>query len=352
MRQAEPQPRFFVIEDENAFLRLEKDWNELFARLASPTPFQRFSWARLCWLRQRTITGRRLYVAVLKVEDRAVVIAPFVANRRLGVFATLTFLDSLTPQYNEILVGDERCSEDYVEMMIAGIRRDRRVLGLRLEWMPEDSVLARPRPSLRPIVTRSDRTLFIELDGYDGYEHFLSSLSSNLRRDHGRRMRRLGETAGFSYCFANLEIAPRLLTWLFAKKREWVSRRFPKSEWLSAPGTEELFTAAAIDGLDNGRTWLTALTVEGRPIAVALAFCESGILFSSKSAYDPAWHVMSPSRTLHLLDIQRAFQEGIHGIDMMLGDEFGKERFLGRARQVFSRRIRLTRTGNRSDGRG
>jgi len=343
MRNNGSQPRFFVIEDEDAFLNLEQDWNALFARIASPTPFQRFSWGRLCWQRHRTIPGRRLYVAVLEVENRPVVIAPFVANRRFGVFATLTFLDSLTPQYNEILVGGECRSEEYIEMVIAGIRRDWRVLGLRLNWMPEESALAGSRPSLRLVASKTNRALYVDLDRYEGYDHYLHSLSPNLRRDHGRRVRQLREAGSFSHCLASRETAPTLLAWLFAKKRDWVARRFPKSEWLPAPGTEELFTAAAIEGLADRRTWVTALTIDDRPIAVALAYREGDILFSSKSAYDPAWHKMSPCRTLDLLDIEQAFKEGIHRVDMMIGDEFGKERFLGQARHVFSRRVRLAR---------
>jgi CelD/BcsL family acetyltransferase involved in cellulose biosynthesis len=131
------------------------------------------------------------------------------------------------------------------------------------------------------------------------------------------------------------------MAWLFAAKRDWVDRKAPKSRWLSASGTEELFTAAAAEGLSSGRTWLTGLSVNGATIAAMLSFCEGRTLFFSKTAFDPAWQHLSPGRTLLLLNIERGFAEKMDKFDLMIGEGFGKERLADQTALVVNRRIRL-----------
>jgi CelD/BcsL family acetyltransferase involved in cellulose biosynthesis len=50
-----------------------------------------------------------------------------------------------------------------------------------------------------------------------------------------------------------------------------------------------------------------------------LSFREGSTVYLSKITYDPVWHVFSPARTLLLLTLQRAFDEGIKKCDLMTG---------------------------------
>jgi CelD/BcsL family acetyltransferase involved in cellulose biosynthesis len=131
------------------------------------------------------------------------------------------------------------------------------------------------------------------------------------------------------------------MAWLFAEKRQWHDRMGKSSKWLKAPETEELFTAAAREGIDSGRTWLMVLSVDGATIAAALAFLEGSTLYGSKDAYDPAWHAYSPGRMLKLLIFERAFQEGIRKIDLAVGRYPWKDELASGMIMVRNRKVRL-----------
>ena len=95
--------------------------------------------------------------------------------------------------------------------------------------------------------------------------------------------------------------------------------------------------------MHSGQTRLAVLSVDGETIAAMLSFKEGSTLYVSKTAYDPAWHVYSPSRTLLLLTIERAFQEGLSKIDLMIGRYPWKEKLATGTIKVRNRAIRLSR---------
>src|SRR5262249_18034079 len=88
----------------------------------------------------------------------------------------------------------------------------------------------------------------------------------------------------------------------------------------AAPGTEELFTIAAKEGIESGRTWISNLSIDGQTIAAILSFRENSTFYMSKITYDPAWHVYSPARTLLLLTVKLACDRKIKRCDLMPGE--------------------------------
>ena len=101
-----------VIRDEASLQALESEWEDLFKRAAVQTPFLRYSWVRLCWDRQRAIRGTTLFLVVVRKHDRPVLIAPLVRRKE-----KLSFLDSATPQYNDVLVEDSVDASLYVDYL-------------------------------------------------------------------------------------------------------------------------------------------------------------------------------------------------------------------------------------------
>jgi CelD/BcsL family acetyltransferase involved in cellulose biosynthesis len=330
-----------IVEDEASFTALKNEWDALFARASPKMPFLTFSWVRLCWRRQRSETDARLFVVVIRDGGRAVLIAPFVAHRRLLIFSTLFWLDSLTPQYCDVLVETSAHADEYIACLLRVLRRHWRVLGLRLVGLREDSYLAPHLSGARGKITKRDVCQSIDLREFAGWEDYFSSRSSNLRRDHRKQLRRLERAGSFHSGFAVGSEAVDQIAWLFRTKRVWLSQKFPSAKWFAQPGTEALLSAAAIEGLPSGRTWLGFLSVDGRTIAATMGFREGENLFLSKTTYDPEWGHYSPGRTLWLLNIARAFQEKIEKVDLMTGEGFGKERLADHVAVVVDRRIRL-----------
>jgi CelD/BcsL family acetyltransferase involved in cellulose biosynthesis len=334
-----PLLSYSIVRDDMSFNALQSEWEDLFRRAAVQTPFLRHSWLRLCWDRQRDVQGTELFIVVVRKHDRPVLIAPFV---KLG--NRLSFLDSATPQYNDVLVEDSVDASVYVGYLWKTLGSIRPIRHLVSKWVRDDSLLvehlAAARQESEPA---SYRAPFIDLTKFGGWEVYLRSLSGKLRRDHGRLWRNLQRRGAVEFRLANSNTYSNDMAWLFAQKRQWLDEKGKSSTWLKAPGTEELFTAAAKEGIDSGRTWLEVLSVDGETIAASLSFREGSTLYMSKGAYDPAWRTYSPGRTLDLQTIQRAFEEGIQKCDIMIGRGSLKERLATGMIRVRSRKIRLRR---------
>jgi len=314
-----------LVDNEAAFAALEPDWEELFARAETRTPFQRYGWARLCWDRHRKIRGTRLCIVVLREGGRPVLIAPLV-TRPCGFWhRELAFLDSFTPQYNDVLVASGDVAR-YTAYLWQALGRMTRLKRFAANWVRDDSPLA---PNLATAASKEKSVFespFIELAKFLNWNDYLQSLSSNLRHDH-RRQQRLLARKGVVLRVSDEEHCAADMAWLFAAKHQWLERTGTKSKWLRMPGTEEFFAGAAREGMASGRTWLTVFaTGDGEIIAACLGFREGARFYLSKIAYDRAWHSFSPARTLTLLAIERAFEQRLQRCDLMIGADAWKAR--------------------------
>jgi CelD/BcsL family acetyltransferase involved in cellulose biosynthesis len=329
-----------VVRSEHRFVAIRPEWDSLLQRAVVHSPFLRHDWLRVCWQRHRDRGGGSPSIIVLRDAGRAVLIAPFLAQPRLLVLRNLYFLDSLTPQYNDLLVEDSAEAAHYVEHLARFLQKQWRVRRMRLNYLRSDSALDAAIRPCRQRVLQTYAAPYIELHHFRDWEHYFESRSANLRQTHRRALRRL-EKKGVMPRFVEKSDVAREVRWLFARKREWVAQRAPGSTWLSASGTEELFVQAACDGYDSGWTWLTVLTTGTDTVAALLAFREHGTLYFSKTAYDPAWAGLSPGRTLLLHNVERALQHRLRKFDLMLGKGFGKERLADTSAVVTSRKIWL-----------
>jgi CelD/BcsL family acetyltransferase involved in cellulose biosynthesis len=311
---------FRILRDEASLVAIQAEWEDLFRRAAVRTPFLRYTWAQLSWHRQRLDQTVTPFIVLVRDGGRLVVIAPLVARRSRYFFLNLSFLHSLTAQYSDVLVEDSARTPEYISYLWATICKLRYVRRLRFDQIRDDSLLTPHLVGSRIRVKETDPAPFIDLVQFGDWDTFFRSLSKKLRTDHRRQIRHLEGLGALKLRLATDETLFADITWLFAAKRQWLKRTQLVSDWLSAPGTEQLFAAAAAEGLDSGRTWLTVLTLNGTTIAANLSFREDRTLFVSKIAYDFEWQLYSPGRTLTLLTLERAFKEGLMKCDLMLGE--------------------------------
>ena len=328
-----------IIRDDASLQALEIEWEDLFKRAAVQTPFLRYSWVRLCRDSQHASGGTTLFLVVVRKHDRPVLIAPLVRRKE-----KLSFLDSATPQYNDVLVEDSVDASLYVDYLWQILHRVRPIRRFVSKWVRDDSLLVKHLAGAQQAKkVISYGAPFIALGKFDNWKAYLNSLGKNLRHDHGRQLRNFAKRGALDFRMSNDSTCCSDMAWLFAQKRQWLETKGKLSPWLRASATEELFTAAARQGIHSGRTWLAALSVDGETIAALLGFQEGSTLYVSKTAYDPAWRVYSPSRTLLLLTVERAFQQGLGKIDLMIGRYPWKEKLATGTIKVTKRAIRLSR---------
>ncbi len=330
-----PALSYSIIPDETSFDALEPEWEDLFGRAVGRTPFMRYSWLRLCWEHRRI--SSRLYIIVVRKHDRPVLIAPLVRRGR-----SLTFLDSATPQYNDVLVEESEETPKYLAFLFRILANRQAVQHLVSKWVRDDSPIA-PLLAAAPQEGRaaSYETPFIDLGKFGDWETYLQSLSPKLRQGYRRSLRNLQKRGAVELRVADANTCLTDAAWLFDQKRQWLDRVGKSGKWLRAAETEELFTAAARQGIESGHTWLTVLSVDGATIAANLAFQQGETFYGSKDVYDPAWHTFSPGLLLKLLTFERAFQSGVRVIDLMTGQYPWKDKLATGKAGVTSRKIRL-----------
>jgi len=304
---------------EAAFETLQSEWQDLFERAKVRTPFLRYSWVSLCWKRQRNFLSRSPCMFVVRKNDQPVLMAPFLLRPKSGSWQ-LSFLDSFTGQFNDLLVEDSVEAPDYVDYFWNVLAGTKNIDCFVVKRVREDSLLFRHLTKTRKA---SKATYYpaphIDLVTFAGWEDYWESLPAKFRQSYKETLDDLERRGAVEFRFSDVKTCERDMNWFFAEQRRRDEKRDVSSVWLRGPSTEELYAAAAREGIASGRTWLTVLSVAGQTIAVSLSLREGLALYLWKSICDPAWADHWPEHALKLHTIKRAFREGIEKCDMMPG---------------------------------
>lgn len=326
------------------FRALEPEWRQLFADAERPATWLRHRWLRVCWEQVWRRPFNRLRVILIRDAAGRLVMAGAFVLYFYRLIPTVEFLNSRTPQSEDVLW---RPSPDtaaqaalLLETLIAhtGMAPMLRVLRIRDDSPLLAAAIAR---GLRRRVREKVGSPFIRLRDYADYDAWFAGLSHNIRVDHRRRLRRLGEMPGFTYTHDTGDAAREALRWSFDRKREWLVRRQRRAPWLTS-GLVDRFTIAFLDADDDvPETWVATMRVGERIIASSTVYIERDTAFYSKIAHDPAFGKHSPGRTLTISEIQAVFARGLREFDLEQGTVEWKRRLTGAERVVTSERIWL-----------
>jgi CelD/BcsL family acetyltransferase involved in cellulose biosynthesis len=93
---------------DDAFASLAGEWNELYPRCSTATPFQSYAWLE-SWWREYGVPGR-LRLALVRMNGRLVAAAPLMVQRR-GPWLVLSPLGQGLSDFTEILLDDRWAAE-------------------------------------------------------------------------------------------------------------------------------------------------------------------------------------------------------------------------------------------------
>ena len=296
---------------------LQREWDLLADRLDA-SPFLRPGWVLAWW---RAFGAGRLELLECRRSSGLAALLPIV-HRRGAVFSPTNWH---TPEFAPL------CSDSCAEELIAGLFA-RRWPWIELGWLTAE------HPSLQPLeaaareagydlaVQVRERSPTVSLEcGWQSYER---SLSGNLRRDLGRRRRRLEERGVVS-----LEVTdrPSALDEAFTLERlGWKGRR--RSAMESRPQTAAFYREIAYWAAERGWLRLGFLRLDGRPLAFHYALQAGGAYYALKGGFDPAFSAYSPGSLMIYTTLERAFEEGLHTYELLGGDDLYKRRFTTSAR--------------------
>jgi CelD/BcsL family acetyltransferase involved in cellulose biosynthesis len=298
----------------DAFAALEEEWGAFIEEAPAASFFHTWEWltARL----ESYWADEELALLLVRRQGRLVAAAPFVVDRQGEQWCR----GSLTlPEDGFDLLCTEHVPE-VLDSLFVKLRASRRRWRIGLGRLPADSEVAAALPEaarrngLSTFVRDADTVRLIHTDG--GWDAYLASRSSKVRREWRRKQRKL-ESAGA------VEIrtirSPKESDEVFDDVVAIESASWKEGEGSSIAGqrAERFYRSLARRCAERSWLRLHLLYLDGRPVAYFYGVAFRNQLYGLKTSYDVAWAKLSPGVVVVLQALQEAFEEGVSTIDFL-----------------------------------
>jgi CelD/BcsL family acetyltransferase involved in cellulose biosynthesis len=334
-----------AVTDPADFLRLQPEWDALWAAAPDNYVSESFEWAQLCWSHAPTGPGRLLCVTV-RQGGRLAAVWPLKVSR-IGPWRLATPLGA-SSEYCPFLVHPEADAEAVWLAIADMLVRERRVDAMRLVNVRQDTApgqcLSRSQPSAAMLYTTATR--FVPAADLADWKAFRARLSRKSRETLGYRRRRFCEAA--EVVFREVMVPDERAAawaWLLQKKRGWAKERGIDSPWLFSERFDR-FTTAALDRVGpGGARRIFVLEADGAIVAATLVAVDRARVEGFITSYDEAFSTFSPGRLLAEDCLRWASEHGL-GFDLRLGDDGYKLEWPGNAGLATTYVVPLTAAGH------
>lgn len=288
----------------DAFRAFEPSWRALSSAADAHSPFIDFAYCEAA-AAQALARGATIEVATVHDAHELLVLWPVAIVRKGALRSAQSLGCGCGEEYGGPLIADTRRAELYDAALQAIMRIDADVLHIpmledgsalqrALDAVPQSWVQASLPPRWRVMPGYS-----IGLRAYPTWNDFLATRHSTLRsalRASIKRLRREGEVR-IGWC-SDAEDTGRVLTWLFANKRQWALKRGIESPYLMDDRVRDFFIGLA-RRIDLGRTPLVAcVQVNGQPVAASVNLVGTRVVEYLITTYDEAFSVFSVGNLL------------------------------------------------------
>lgn len=268
-----------IIDSLEALDAIGPDWNALFADSGRPPQvFQTHAFAvlfaRTFGLDHSAETDDacpcRLAIVTVRRRGRLVMIWPLVSGRRFGM-NYLNWLGEPITQYGDVLAAGDDNPATLLEMAYEHIKANLAPDILRLRRVRSDATIAPFLDTLGIPATELVEAPCVTLAA--GGSPFEARQSGKAKKNRRRLMRRLEERGQVAF----REVAPgadaaSAIAAAMADKREWLLRRGLVSPALGEPHVDQFFVAAFADTARATGCALFELSLDAKPVAVAIGF--------------------------------------------------------------------------------
>jgi CelD/BcsL family acetyltransferase involved in cellulose biosynthesis len=155
----------------------------------------------------------------------------------------------------------------------------------------------------------------VTLDG--AWEEYLRGFSRNRRKEWRRVWRRLQEQGDVTVeITGGTEDLDRRLEEVYSVEGSgWKTAR--GTAIAASPQTHRFYTEVSRWAAERDWLRLAVLRVDGKPIAVDLAFVHGGVWYALKGGYDAEWARYAAGITLLQHTLQHAFETGLHRFELL-----------------------------------
>ncbi len=311
--------RLRVLTSPDELTALRPGWDEL-AEVSRASPFASWLWCSTWW---RHLGEGRLHVVVCEESGAPVALAPLHDRQRLALRVT-RFLGHGLGTVSELVVapGHDEAGVRIFDHLLSSPNRFLELVEYRA---PASGLLGPALAGAPSDVEVRDRCPVIRLEGT--LDDYLAARPKSLRR----ALRVAGQHLAEKGAQHRTEVVttPERLQAVLPEVRavyDLAERSAPRQHFLAgslAEFTSELLGAAA----EQGRLRLFLSRVDGQPVSFDMAFATDGRLSIWVGRFDPAFAQLSPGHLSQLAIVERAFQEGLDEVDLLLGDHPYKRRW-------------------------
>jgi CelD/BcsL family acetyltransferase involved in cellulose biosynthesis len=330
--------RFEIITDVGQLFSLKPHWDNLCQRSIDYNFSQSFQWCSAAW----NIIGhphrRQLYCLVGWVDNRMVLIWPFVIIRR-GLWFMLHPLGSETTEYSDVLVEDSPEADHWVALAWQKLRTTCNSDIIILPYVRSNSRLHRIITQEHSVPAWVSPISSVSWDGYREWESYYRSLKRHFRYLLRSKRRQLAERGNLSFeVVTKHEQFPPIINWLFFHKKEWLIKTNRDSPWQDAELYQKFLIKVAAEREGIGNVILFVLKFDGQIISAALGriskFSAEGLI----AAFDRAYSKYGPGQLI-LEDILKwAFKQGLE-FDFRIGNDAYKKYWTNRESKAITYRF-------------
>ena len=267
------------------------EWRRLWSEQATAPVFVHPTWARSWW--RHFGRGRRLRLVGVEEAGRLIALAPLFLERPYPVPGRLRIIGAgVTDDFHDWLLPADRSTRlACVSALFDHLARQRGWLTLELQGLRPDSqllpllgqaqgrgLLVRPRPGPRtPVVPLQDT-----------WDTYLKTRGGNVRRNLGKKQRRLAKLGDVRYVHATATSAPVAVDEVIRlHDLRWAGRDDATLVSKSANGQafyREVLPRLVAEGIAD----VVTLDLDGRAIAAQVGFEVGDTYFNYQAAFDPA----------------------------------------------------------------
>jgi len=330
--------RVAVSRDEG-FTGLRDDWDDLFGRARTATPFQAYAWVR-SWWDAYGVPGT-LRLALVWRGRRLVAAAPLMLRRRAGC-PVLTPLGTPFTDFTDVLVDDDLAAEASARLAGALCAEP----GWQAVHLPEvrpggaaGTVLA---GAWRGPVRRVPASLCLELPA-TGMEDLVRALPSHSRKTVRRRLNQLDRCGLAVREVAPADAGPAVGDLLRLHAAQWQGRGVNRAHL--TPRFRAFLDGATRDMIGTGRAALLEYRLDGQLVASSLVLLSPALAGGYLFGADPALRERVDVTTMLLADaLPLAHRRGCATMSMLRGAEEHKRRW--RPAESLNEGLLLVRPGS------
>jgi CelD/BcsL family acetyltransferase involved in cellulose biosynthesis len=324
-----------------------EQWRDLDRRTTAPMVwFQSFEWCRN-WMAVHGKGRFEPHIVLLFRGNVVTAVLPMMIETTPVGVRILRSLGEPHSQYANILTETGSLQDEELAILAKALHKIRGADGLVLNLVPEGSPLAKLLPEQSQSAELQNASQQFVFDGMSTGAEFTALRKSSIKKKMRKSMQQLQARGTVSFTVVRPNDA-RYLNWIkdcLRFKKQWLNRTGRISTGLEFAGHGAFLAALPqADGDGNGPV-LSALLLDGKPVAIEIGFVQHGHYYSYIGGFDWSFRQLSPGKVQMEMTLAWLIDNGVRVFDLLANPSDYKADYSNRTVSLSGHAMSMTRYG-------